>query len=350
MELYTKGSITTKTVQSSISGAQSILQSTVSGINNQFETLVHMLPTNLSPQIADQIKSIRNTLQDSASLFDGLETEHQRVKYLKKSGLLIPTTYTIGQIPTTNTDQSKSLSDATAEYVSLIDTLMLYHKSQTDNTPHRPHIIQSFKDTRSFTNSTYYQAHPTALRLILYHDDIEVGNALGSRAGVHKLTMFYVAVDDFNNGKLNNIHLSIVCHASDLNRFGYSPILKPLLNEMEQLYRGVSVTLDDGSEIVIHAVLQHLSADNLAANQILGMNRSFSKGHYCRFCYAPAEECYRMVCADCRKMRTSAEYLLDIERVEADSSHSKLTGVRSRSALCSLSYFSPIESTVPDIM
>ena len=185
--------------------------------------------------------------------------------------------------------------------------------------------------------------------MILYHDDIEVGNALGLQAGVHKLTMFYVAVEGFTDGKLSSIHLSIVCHASDLERFGYGPIMRPLIADLEMLYGGVEVTLENGTECVIHAKLEHLSADNLAANQILGMNRSFSKGHYCRFCYANADLCAVMVSPDHCLCRSPAGYLKDVQAASVNPGNSKQTGVREKSALSDISYFSVIDATVPDI-
>lgn len=33
----------------------------------------------------------------------------------------------------------------------------------------------------------FLSAHPAALQFMVYHDDIEVANPLGSKAGVHKL-------------------------------------------------------------------------------------------------------------------------------------------------------------------
>ena len=46
---------------------------------------------------------------------------------------------------------------------------------------------------RDFCDGTYYKehpvfsAHPEALQILLYYDDIEVGNPLGTKAGEHKL-------------------------------------------------------------------------------------------------------------------------------------------------------------------
>lgn len=185
---------------------------------------------------------------------------------------------------------------------------------------------------------------------IVFLHYFQVANVLGSRAGVHKLTMFYVAVSGFITGKLANIHLVSVCHASDLSRFGYGPILKPLMADLEALSIGEPVILNDGTSKLIHARLQHIAADNLAANQIIGINRSFSKGHFCRFCYAHSEECAYMTRANMSNVRSAVSHQMDVECVEADSTFSKRTGVRERSSLDTLSYFSAIENTVPDVM
>ena len=350
MELYSRGSITTKTIQLSVSAAQSILQTSVNDVKSEVGKLCGLLPKNLPPEINTQVKAIHDSISRSHSMFNGLETEHRRLKFLQAQGLIMPKTFSEGQIETVNPDGGKHMSDATAEYVSLIDTLLPYLQKQSTVYQNRPGIIQSYCETDSYKNSEYYQKYPSALSLILYHDDIEVGNVLGSRAGVHKLTMFYVAVEGFNDGKLSNIHLVTVCHASDISRFGYKPILKPLVDDLGQLYDGVAVTLDDGTDCVIRAKLEHNCADNLAANQILGMNRSFSKGHYCRFCYAVAELCARMVSPDCSLYRSSTLHQRDVDPVLINPGYSKQTGVRERSALSEIPYLSIIDSTVPDIM
>ena len=350
MELYANGSITTKPIQASVSATQSIVETTVGHLHSEFNELVDMLPQGLDPNIYLKIHTLGQSFNRSKRLFHGLETEHQSRVYLQDNGMVLPQSFVIGHIPSTKADGGRCLTTATAEYVSIIDTLMLYNSRSPVSPPTRRGILQSYKDTDTYHDNQYYNDHQSAMQLTLYHDDIEVGNPLGSRAGVHKLTMFYIAVDGFYDGKLNNIHLALICHASDLARFGYKPILKPLLTDLEELNMGVKVQARDGNEYSLHARLEHISADNLAANQLMGFNRSFSKGHYCRFCYADAEKCAHMVCQDSTIMRTAASHRLDVESVEADKNSSKRTGVRERSALDDLSYYSVLNSTVPDIM
>lgn len=344
------GTITTKTIQASVSATQTILSSTVGALQHQYAELLEVLPKDLSTDVFSKIKSLGDSLTNSQKIFHGLETEHQRRAYLQKRGLVMPKSFVVGQIPTTRGDGGQCFTPATAEYISLIDTLMIYNNRK----PHIPGaqqgILQSYRDTVTFQSNDFYCTNPSALQLTLYHDDIETGNPLGSRAGVHKLTMFYIAVDGYYDGRLNSIHLALICHASDLALFGYQPILKPLLADLEELATGMTVIAKDGNEYVLHARLEHISADNLAANQLMGFNRSFSKGHFCRFCYADSDQCARMVGEDISIMRSATNLQIDVETVEVDPSFSKRTGVRARSALDNLSYFSILDGTVPDIM
>lgn len=63
---------------------------------------------------------------------------------------------------------------------SLKEELLSVHKS-ADN------VRRDFCDGEFFKNHPVFSVHSNALQFILYYDDIEVANALGSRAGNHKL-------------------------------------------------------------------------------------------------------------------------------------------------------------------
>ena len=47
--------------------------------------------------------------------------------------------------------------------------------------------LAEFCDGSLFKNHPLFRAHPDALQLIIYFDEIELCNPLGSHAGVHKL-------------------------------------------------------------------------------------------------------------------------------------------------------------------
>ena len=54
---------------------------------------------------------------------------------------------------------------------------------------HSDSYLADFCDGYLFKNHDLFQAYPNALQLILYFDELEVCNPLGSHAGVHKLGM-----------------------------------------------------------------------------------------------------------------------------------------------------------------
>ena len=47
--------------------------------------------------------------------------------------------------------------------------------------------MEDFCDGKFFKDHPVFKRHPNALQFILYYDDIEVANPLGSRSGVHKI-------------------------------------------------------------------------------------------------------------------------------------------------------------------
>ena len=49
--------------------------------------------------------------------------------------------------------------------------------------------MRDWCDGNLYHNHPLFAAHPNALQLILYYDDLEVCNPLGSKSKVHKLGM-----------------------------------------------------------------------------------------------------------------------------------------------------------------
>lgn len=47
--------------------------------------------------------------------------------------------------------------------------------------------MYDYCDAGFYKQHSLFQMHPNALQFIIYFDEIEVANPLGSRAGVHKL-------------------------------------------------------------------------------------------------------------------------------------------------------------------
>ena len=50
-------------------------------------------------------------------------------------------------------------------------------------------IMRDICDGQYLKQHHFFQDHPNALQFVIYYDDIEVANALGAKAGLHKLGM-----------------------------------------------------------------------------------------------------------------------------------------------------------------
>ena len=343
---YTKGNVSTAQIQMSIESTDALVQAIVGQLGKEFERLIHSLPEK---EIANNknVTSIRDSLNMSAGMFNDVSTEYRRAKHLVGLGLILPISVKIGMRENVKKDGFKKQIPVYAQYVSIIDTLKSVYlgRKPTYLTHPHPTTLAQFEDTRTY--KTRHQNAPPTLRLILYHDDIELANPLGSRAGVHKLTMFYFSVHGYLTGNLRDIHLALVCYASDIKTHGYKQVLKPLIDDLNELKAGVVV---EGRDRLFFAELQHVVGDNLAANQILGMVCSFNNTRYCRFCYTSGADASTCPTSRGELKRSAVSHHVDVETVQHQAHFYKHTGVKEPCALDEVHGFSSIESTVPDIM
>ena len=351
LELYTKGSTTEKQVQHTVESVSALVMTTISQLDHLLTLFTDTLPPK---QIRDNqaLKTLRTELKHSRDLFTKLTTEYQRVKYFSGKGLVPPEAFKIGQRQDVRPDGTNQTVDVEAQYIPVIPMLTKYydHYSTLPTSQQENDVLASYHDSHRFKASEFQREHPSALNLILYHDDIEVANPLGSRAGVHKLTMFYYSIHGQTFSNLHSIHLAVVCHASDVKQYGYSAVLTPFIRDMKALYSGVQLTINDVPGPILHAALTHVAGDNLAANAILGMVQSFSGGHCCRFCYIAGDEIRTCTHSRDQLARCVTSHRMDVEMVEHKSDASSSTGVKEMCALDDLPYFCGLEATVPDVM
>lgn len=97
---------------------------------------------------------------------------------------------------------------------------------------------------RAFSDGIYYKtnelfsAEDPTIAIILYVDDFEICNPLGTSRKKHKVTAVYWVLADVPallRSSLTSIFLAILCKADDVKRFGYSTVLQPLLKDLVSL-------------------------------------------------------------------------------------------------------------------
>lgn len=74
------------------------------------------------------------------------------------------------------------------------------------------------------------------LDIILYYDDFETANLLGSKRGVHKIGAIYFVLGNLPpkfNSAVMNINLFSLFHYQDLKIYVFYAILEPLVNDVK---------------------------------------------------------------------------------------------------------------------
>jgi len=188
------------------------------------------------------------------------------------------------------------------------------------------------------------------LNILLYFDEIELCNPLGSRAGNHKLGMVYLLVKDLPaifSSKLEHIHPITIVKSSDVKRYGVSACFSHIVAELSSLWEsGMRIRLVDTNclrEIKIR--MSQLTGDNLGIHQVLGLNESFSSNYPCRFCKAHRTLCHKQIRSDPSPARTAS----DFTGPGAFTNPSE-TGVKERSIFYDLPYFCVSNNKAVDLM
>lgn len=183
----------------------------------------------------------------------------------------------------------------TFEYIPIIETLETIIKNEnlrnvieTESETGNIDSYESFRDSTSFKNSPFFQAYPNAIRINFYYDDIEICNPIGSRSTFHKLGMFYFTIQNVPlqmNSALNNIYIVAICYKSDIKKYGFAAILRPLVEDLKKLEseEGVPVYIDESVTNTIRAALVSFTGDTLAAHEILGHLGPACR-YFCRIC------------------------------------------------------------------
>lgn len=171
----------------------------------------------------------------------------------------------------------------TVVYVPMLEMIQKMYK-HTD-------ILDRIKETKS-SEKGHYMSHQDiqennllsssklSLPLILYIDDLEIANPLGTSRKIHKLCSVYWVVADLPvkyRSALHVIQLAALCKVPDLKGSGYQGVLGPLLRDLRILEED-GVFIECLGQSVCGTVLCVVS-DNLAAHSLAGFMQSFKAGY-----------------------------------------------------------------------
>lgn len=191
-----------------------------------------------------------------------------------------------------------------------------------------------------------------AIPFIIYFDDFEINNPLGSHKGDQSVAAFYYtfpSIPEHHLSSLENIFPALF-FKSKYKTYGNEASLKLLVEEIKHLEEnGISIQID-GIEKRCFFVLVLITGDYLGLNSVLGFAKSFSSNFFCRRCLCSKEECSYMLRETEDKLRTELNYTQGIHLNEIHEKRIKLSGISEDSIFNSISSFHVVKNLYGDIM
>lgn len=244
--------------------------------------------------------------------FKDLETENLRIKYFQENGFYVP--------PKTVTIGTSSAGDHKIQYVSITETLRAIFSAPEVLEQARTYM--SFKSINicDYKDAKRYNANSSVpFPFVIFYDDFETGNSLGSKKGKHKLGAIYMSlrcgpVKEYS--KLSNIYLVSLFPSKLRETLGNARLFNPLVTEITDLEQNGIHFGNDRIDFVLAGML----GDNLGIHSILGFNESFVSRFGCRFCRVSRSTAQVMTREDRSLLRNAQNYETDLALADAASS------------------------------
>ncbi|CAG9765739.1 unnamed protein product [Ceutorhynchus assimilis] len=358
-KLYNNLSLTRSTVDTVIQYFIAFLNSGVFNIANELICNLNKQPDS---KLSNTLHSpVLNIFEKIENCFSFLSTEYKRFKYFNSCGKFIkPIQCPIG----TSTEESRKQGTVSLilkerfsvfipmravlkeflELPSVLDKILDYQNSLVSTKTNEDcmlNIVQGdlCKDLRSDKNKII-------LPIILYFDDLEVCNPLGSHAGYYKLGSVYYTIatipPEFSR-RLENIFVAQIFHSNDRTQFGNSKVFNCIIDELLFLQNnGIQVSKSDKSLTQVHFTLVLIIGDNLGVHSLLGCSESFSATYYCRFCTGEKSELKVQTSENLAYLRLEPDYANHLEN--------KLFGIKETCIWHSLKSFHIYRNMTCDIM
>ncbi|XP_028297234.1 uncharacterized protein LOC114459068, partial [Gouania willdenowi] len=223
-----------------------------------------------------------------------------------------------------------TIKDHCFHYIPLVKSLeqLLSHPRTIAMIDERPQtckdgFFHDFIDGDIFKSHPLFSKFPTALQLVLYTDEIELCNPLGSRANKNKLLLIYYTLGNINpkyRSRLAAIRLLAMVKSKDISRC-IDEIFQRINHDLTELCDGVQLVTANG-ERTIYGALMSVCGDTLAQHEVagfkIGVGFAYSK---CRHCECKFEDMQEQFNEDLFVKRTMASHnrqCNDIEKANTD--------------------------------
>lgn len=283
------------------------------------------------------MSTLKQMLCSLSNIFKNLNTEHNRFAYLTKLGdLILPVECIIGQslIPNHSKMRNKQcftyfipLRETLKKFLELPDVFTIINNNMKKLCLNDM-IISNIVQSQMWKSKIKGREDDIIFPLILYFDELELGNPLGSRAALQKIAAFYLTIpiipSQFNS-QLENIFLIQLVRSNYLKEFEKRIIFSKLINELKFLEEeGIVLNLPQGN-VKVYFLLALIVGDNLGLNTILGFTESFSSNYFCRFCKIPKRLTRTLSIYNNESLRNKENYEIDSNTMDYNT-----TGIKEK--------------------
>ena len=202
-----------------------------------------------------QLNQIFENIEDP---FSSLSTQKLQHSYLRNNFEYVePLEINLGTYIARKKKNNKIIiteKNDTFMYIPIIDSLKqwLGNKDISKCSIKPPTIVEDgvyydICDGSIYQTDQYFKDNPEALILVLYHDEVEICNPLGSHATIHKLDQYYYTIANLEpqyRSKHAAVRLLSVVNAKLVKKYGVEQILRPALKDLDILYNGVDMEIN----------------------------------------------------------------------------------------------------------
>lgn len=304
--------------------------------------------------VSFDIKDMCIVLQNA---FANFKTEHQTLQFLVRRGYLImPQSVGIGARFHPKRTKVHNSMDAVNINIQIIpmrplltkflqlphvfDTIVNYIR-ETENSEEFTSVLQG--EIWKYLKGQF--SGKIVLPLLLYFDDFEINNPLGSRSGINKIGVVYYTIPSIPNeysSLLENIFLLQIHNTKYHLEFGNKTTFCDIISEIKDLEtNGLIINVGDKEQKVYFAVIG-IIGDNLGQHTIFGFSKSFNSTHSCRTCLVDKATLQKQTLQSSEMLRTRSNYDADC----ITKSH----GIQEECVFNTIASFHVVENTCFDVM
>ena len=224
-----------------------------------------------------------------------LESEGKRIKFIKE-------TFEHTQPETIYLPTNKDEAKESYQYVPITESLKVLLEDETyikqklsDGYFSEDAIYKDVRDGEYFKANKFFERNPEAVPIMMFQDELEVANPLGSGKCKHKINCTYYTTYDVQSplrSKTSSIQLVSLIRSKYWKKHGNEKTNKRLLDDLKKL-EDVGIEIKKPSKKTVKAGLVVFVGDNLGLHQLAEYNACFSSGGICRICKAQYGEVCR---------------------------------------------------------